>query len=104
MAITTVAGDSLMQHRDYRIDVNEAVVRADVDDEAVLLHVETGIYFGLDALGAHIWRLLTDGATEGAIVAALLDEYEVEPARLRADLAAFLDRLAERGLTRVTAA
>jgi PqqD family protein of HPr-rel-A system len=80
--------------------IHEAVACAELGEEVVLLHVDTGIYFGLDALGARIWQLLKDGADEAEISDRLLAEYDVDPAQLRADLAAFLDSLEAKGLVR----
>ena len=85
-----------------KVAINESVVCAKLDDEAVLLNVETGIYFGLDAVGSRIWDLLGEGASEEEICRRLLDEYEVDPPQVRADVAAFLDRLVEKGLVRAT--
>ncbi len=86
------------------IAINESVVCAELDGEAVLLNVETGIYFGLDSIGARIWALLVDGAGQAEILDRLLAEYDVEPAELRSDLSEFLSRLAAKGLTRPIAA
>jgi hypothetical protein len=79
--------------------VGESTVFTQLDDEMVLLNLETGTYFGLDALGSRIWKLIEQGATEAAIFEQLLTEYAVEPLELRADLSAFLDLLGEKGLT-----
>lgn len=80
---------------------NEAVVAADVGNELVLLDIETGIYFGLDAVGARVWQMLTDGRARDEIVANLLQEYEVEEEQLRGDLEILLSQLAERGLVQL---
>lgn len=86
-----------------RITCDESTVSAELDEEIVLLNVETGLYFGLDAVGARIWTLLGEGVdSEECLAAAMLEEYDVEPAELRADLAAFLDRLIAKGLARVS--
>jgi hypothetical protein len=82
-----------------RLKVGESTVFTELDDEMVLLNLETGTYFGLDALGTRIWKLIEQGATEAAIFELLLAEYAVEPPQLRADLSAFLDQLGEKGLT-----
>lgn len=81
-----------------RLAINEAVVFAALNDEAVLLHIETGIYFGLDETGARIWTLLSEGYTEEAIIGKLLEEYDVEPALLRSDVTTFLANLLNKGL------
>ncbi|MDP8924736.1 MAG: PqqD family protein [Chloroflexota bacterium] len=84
-----------------RAVINGSVAGAELGDELVLLNVETGVYFGLDAVGADIWKLLAKGATESEIVDRLLAEYDVEPGRLRAELAAFLAALEDKGLARI---
>ncbi len=81
-----------------QLRINESVVCSELDDEMVLLNIETGIYFGLDAVGTAIWRLLVKGADESEIVRRLLAEYDVEPVRLRTDVSAFLNLLSARGL------
>jgi hypothetical protein len=83
-----------------RMAVNESVVCAELDDEAVLLDVETGIYYGLDTVGTRIWNLLAQGAASQQILDHLLVEYDVDPDRLQADLSAFMSLLETKGLTR----
>lgn len=78
--------------------INESVIEAVVDGEALLLNVETGIYFGLDLVGARIWKLLGSGATPEEIVDRLLSEYEAEPEQVRVDVGEFLGALVSRGL------
>jgi hypothetical protein len=80
--------------------VNESVVYAELDDEAVLLNVETGIYFGLNPIGTGIWKALSEGADEGAIVDRLAEEYDVERAQLEVDVMEFLGGLLVQGLIR----
>lgn len=79
--------------RTRELRVSPAVVSAELDNEGVLLNVETGVYFGLGEAEQEIWTLLTQGATEDEIFQALADEYDVDPARLNADLSAFLETL-----------
>ena len=81
-----------------KITPRASVIHAFVGGEAVLLDVESGLYFGLDEVGARIWQLLVVGATEDSIVDQLLEEYEVERAQLRTDVTSFLTALATKGL------
>jgi hypothetical protein len=83
-----------------RASVNASVVFAELEGEAVLLDTETGIYFGLDEVGTRIWQLLSGGAAQQEVVAALHQEYDVAEARLRADVAAFMEALVSKGLVR----
>jgi hypothetical protein len=85
-----------------RTAANESVVAAELDGEAVLLNVDTGIYFGLDSVGTNIWKLLCDGdgVADDEIVGRLSAEYDVEPDQLRVDVAEFLGLLVSKGLAR----
>jgi hypothetical protein len=58
-----------------RVVISESVVCAALDDEAVLLNVETGLYFGLDAIGSRIWELLAEGVAPDRICEQLYAEY-----------------------------
>jgi hypothetical protein len=80
--------------------INESVACAVLDNEIVLLNVETGIYFGLDAVAARIWALLTEGADEERVCDRLLAEYEVDAHKLRTDVSDFIEILAAKGLIR----
>ena len=89
-----------MIERTRSLAVNESVVAAELDEEMVLLNVETGIYYGLDPVGTRIWSLLAAGAAEEEIIARLGNEYEAEGSQIRADVGEFLGALAARGLVR----
>jgi hypothetical protein len=69
-----------------------------LDQESVLLNLETERYFGLDAVGTRMWQVLTAAPSVEAAVAQLLEEYDAPPERLRADLANLLEHLLENGL------
>jgi hypothetical protein len=81
-----------------RIIVNDSVICAELDGESVLLHVETGVYFGLNQVGSDIWRYLTEGLAESEMLANLEAEYDADPNQLRVDLEKFLAALDEKGL------
>jgi len=84
-----------------KLVASSTVVAAELEDEAVLLNVETGLYFGLDAVGAEVWKLLEQGATEHDISARVLAEFDADPRQLQVDLSEFLDQLLEHGLVLV---
>ncbi len=80
--------------------VSDSVVSAEVDGETVLLDLNGDVYFGLDAVGADVWNLLGAGATEDMLVARLLEMYDVDEDRLRADVHALVATLRENNLVR----
>lgn len=76
-------------------------VSADLSGEAVVLHLDRGVYYGLNSVGARIWQLVQSPITVDGIVRTLLAEYEVERERCEADVQDLLARLSEAGLVEV---
>lgn len=85
----------------YRIREDQLSWR-EVEDEVVLLDERDWTYLHLNGTGATLWKALADGATLGALVDALLGEYEVAREVAAADAQALVEQLVEREL--VTAA
>lgn len=77
-------------------------VFCDLAGEAVILNLKSGVYYGLDAVGARIWNLIQVPMTVDDIRDALLKEYDVEPGRCERDLLALLQELAAKGLIEVS--
>jgi hypothetical protein len=69
--------------------------------EQVILSLKDGVYYGLEDVGARIWRLLQRPMTVAAIRDALLAEYDVDPERCGRDLRGLLADLAAHGLIEV---
>jgi hypothetical protein len=74
-----------------------------LDRESVLLNLETEQYFGLDETGTRMWQLVTASPNIDAAYQELLEEFDVEPELLRANLVELLGRLVESGLLQVYA-
>lgn len=83
------------------LTIPEHVMSRQVGDETVILDLGSGIYFGLDPIGARVWQLLGDGASLNQIVSTLLAEYDVAPEQLRQDMQTLVDDLVARGLVLV---
>lgn len=72
-------------------------------DEAVILNLSSGVYFGLDTVGTRMWQLISEHGSTDKVIAAMLEEYEVEEAQLRADLDKLVEQLIEKGLVKADA-
>ena len=81
-----------------RLRIATDVVFHDLQGEMVLLNLKTGVYFGLDAIGTAVWRLLEGGRSVGELLDALVAEYEVAERRCEADLVEFLGALRDNAL------
>ena len=69
--------------------------------DAVVLDMQSGKYFGFEAVGARIWELVQQPRKVSDIRDALLHEYDADPAECERDLLAFLQQVQEAGLIEV---
>ena len=85
-----------------KITIPESVLSTELQNEGVLLNLETGEYFGLDEVGLDMWKVLGASGTLDAACAVLLAQYDVAEDVLAGDLRAFVAKLAESKLVVVT--
>jgi hypothetical protein len=76
-----------------RVSVAPDVLFRLVGEEGVLLNLMTTRYLGLNPVGTRMWNVLSGASSIQAAYDELIEEYEVEPAQLRADLEEFIDQL-----------
>jgi len=73
-----------------------------VEDEVIVVNLQTGAYFSLRQVAADAWDLLV-GGTDVAVAAELVaGRYAVTVEQVAADLAPFVGRLLEDGLVALT--
>ena len=80
--------------------VSPSVVFRQMDDGAVLLDLESGVYFGLDEVGTRVWTLLMEQKTPDAVCEAMLAEFDVEPGVVADDVRRLVAELQQNGLLR----
>jgi coenzyme PQQ synthesis protein D (PqqD) len=68
------------------------------DGGALLLHLDSTDYFGVNATGAIIWRLVAQPISFSALVDAVGEYLTERPANLDADVRSFVEELAVRKL------
>jgi hypothetical protein len=76
-------------------------ISCELGDEHVILNLDTGIYYGLDAIGARVWDIIQEPKTVVEILDILLTEYEVEVDTCRNDLLALMQEMAAQKLIEV---
>jgi hypothetical protein len=72
-----------------------------LDGEVAVLHLDKGLYFGLQDVGAHVWESLQEPQSVAAICAGVVENFDVDPSRCQADVLRFLATLQEEGLIEV---
>lgn len=76
-------------------------VSADLQGEAVILNLKSGVYYGLNPIGALVWGKLQQPCAVRQLRDAILAEYAVEEQQCEADLFALLQGLADAGLVEI---
>jgi len=79
------------------------VVWTDLGDEVVLIKLDSGIYFGLDGVGARMWALIADGRSREEIPDIVATEYGVSLERVDRDLEELIGKLSREGLIKTGA-
>jgi len=86
---------------DRALRIPDGVVFRELDGEAVVLNLDSGVYFGLDEVGTRIWLLAQEHRSLRRVWEMLQSEYDVQPSTLEQDLIRFIDQLAAKGLVSV---
>lgn len=82
-----------------RVLAAEHQISCDVADEIVLLNVRDGQYYGLNTVGASIWRLIQEPRTVSEVREQLLHEYgDVSPEACAQEVTAFVSAMLDLGL------
>jgi hypothetical protein len=84
-----------------RVRVNESVLFQELQGEAVLLHLDSGMYFGLDPVGTRMWQLIAEHERLADVAGAIVAEFEVSDDQCAIDLLALVEKLEDRGLVTV---
>jgi hypothetical protein len=80
---------------------NASLLFADAGDELVMMNVDAGLYYSLDAIGRRIWELIETPARISEVCDRLLAQYDVTPEACRQQVTEFFDELAAQGIVEV---
>ncbi len=87
----------------WSVTLADDVLFQELDDDAVLLSIKTGEYFGLNHTGAHMWQAIAKGDSPDEAFASLSLMYEVDRAAVAEDIVRFFHSLADMGLLTIDA-
>jgi hypothetical protein len=80
------------------VAVPDSVLYQEVEDEAVLLNMANQQYYGLNDVGAQMWKSLAEAGTIAEAEDLLRGMYEIEQQTLRSDLETLVRDLLKVGL------
>lgn len=83
------------------VSIAKDVVSCDLVDEAAILNMKDGIYYGLNPVGAWIWNLIQKPIKVNEILDKLLEEYDVEKDVALNDMMELLEQLLENELVKI---
>lgn len=81
-----------------RVTVPDDVLISNLQDESVLLNLDSERYYGLDDVGTRFVSVLTTSDSIETAYERLRNEYDVDPQVLRNDLLALIENLIDQGL------
>lgn len=69
-----------------------------IDDEVVMMSIETGEYYGLNPVASRIWELLEKPHTFDRLLGLLMQEFNVGESACREDVQIFLEQMIQKRL------
>jgi hypothetical protein len=81
-----------------RVKLSSDVLFQELQGDAVLLDLKSGVYFGLDRVGTRVWGLLGEHKIIGRAVEAMTEEFDVPTERCTQDVLSLVLKLQEQGL------
>jgi hypothetical protein len=77
---------------------SDAAMARRVDDDAVILDITSGQFFGINDVGALVWDLLEHDTTRDVLVEAVTAEFDVDSEQAGDDIDALIAQLSNAGL------
>lgn len=84
-----------------RVRVPDGVLISNLQEESVILNLDSESYFGLDDVGTRMLSVLSTSESIEAAYESLLAEYDVDGQVLRQDLLALVASLLQKGIVEV---
>ena len=72
---------------------SDALLFSNLGDDIVMMDVELGAYYGLEAVAAQIWALTERPVSVRSVCERLMTEYEISPEQCQQEILAFLGDL-----------
>ena len=81
------------QHPSSTFKLSPSLAWRKVDEEVMVLNLETSFYYSLNETGARIWELLDQGKTAEQIAGTFMTEYDVNEKVAQKEVASFVAEL-----------
>ena len=85
-----------------RVKIPDGVLISKLQDESVILNLDSERYYGLDDVGTRFLSVLTTSESIEAAYQTLVNEYNVDSEVLRQDLIELIENLSQQGLITIS--
>ena len=85
-----------------RVKIPDDVLISNLQEESVILNLDSERYFGLDDVGTRFLSVLTTSDSIEAAYQKLREEYDVDAQVLRQDLLTLVENLERQGLVQIS--
>lgn len=85
-----------------RVKIPDDVLISKLQEESVILNLDSERYYGLDDVGTRFLSVLTTSESIEAAYETLVKEYDVDGELLRNDLAELVEKLAAQGIIQIS--
>lgn len=82
-----------MINLDSTINKSGELLATDVDGELVMMNIETGKYYGMNTIGAAIWKMIEEPIDVTSICEELEKKFEVDSATCEKEVLNFLHQM-----------
>lgn len=77
------------------------IISRTVDDEALIIHLSSGSYYSLNAVGTRVWESIDGLRTAGEVAEIIYQEYDSDFATVETEVMSLLADLVQEGLVQV---
>ena len=84
-----------------RVTVPDDVLISRLQEESVILNLDSERYYGLDDVGTRMLTVLSTSSSIEAAYELLREEYDVDGELLRRDLLSLVEQLVDQGLVKI---
>ena len=81
---------------------NEDIFAGQIDDELVMVSIDSGNYYVLNLTARRIWDLLESPLSISEICDKLMEEFEIDPQTCQAEVLRFAEKLFKKQIVTIT--
>lgn len=84
------------------IERSDTILFSALDDQIVMMNIETGEYYDIDPIGSQIWEIIEGPQSISSICSQLIEKFDVTAEACEQEVIVFLAELLELGAVEAT--